>query len=170
MKSVRWSGGISSCSASSSVIWREGRRSSDSILKIRETEQPTRRASSCWVRSSVLRRCRTQVPNELSISANCNGRYPILKLKFDGFLSVFPWMTEGLTHVHRHRSPQRRELYVEVDRRIFQIKSRFASKHLLPQLHISSAWKSAGTHAPGLQTIYAGTACLQLLFVHPRVA
>jgi len=104
------------------------------------------------------------------MSANCNGRYPILKLKFDGFLSVFLRMIEHLTHVYRYRSSQRRELYVEIDRRNFQIKSLFASKRLLPQLRISSAGKSAGTHAPGPQTIYAGTACLQLLFVLPRVA
>ena len=46
------------------AIWREGRRSSDSILKIKETEQPIRLASSCCVRSSALRRRLIQVPKE----------------------------------------------------------------------------------------------------------
>src|SRR5688572_49252 len=59
---VRCLGGISKCCASNSAIWREGRRSSDSIFKISEMEQPTRRASSCCVISNALRRRRTQFP------------------------------------------------------------------------------------------------------------
>jgi len=64
----RWSGGICRQSAKSSAICREGRRSSLSILRRPDTEQPTRRASCSRVRSRALR-CRiTQAPNEISES------------------------------------------------------------------------------------------------------
>ncbi len=64
-KSV-WSAGICRCCANSSATWRDGRRSSASIFKIADTEQPTRWASSCCVRSRALRWRLTQFPKEYS--------------------------------------------------------------------------------------------------------
>jgi hypothetical protein len=63
-KSSCCSVGMSKCLASNSATCREGRRSSDSILKINETEQPSLLASSCCVKSKAFRLRLTQVPNE----------------------------------------------------------------------------------------------------------
>jgi hypothetical protein len=54
------------CSFLVSVICREGRRSSDSILNIREAEHFTFIARSCCVKSRDLRLRLTQFPNEYS--------------------------------------------------------------------------------------------------------
>ena len=63
-KMVRSAPGICSVSASSSATWREGRRSSASILRMAEIEQPTRSANSSCVRSNARRRWRIQLPKE----------------------------------------------------------------------------------------------------------
>src|SRR5215471_7299979 len=55
-------------SASRSAVCREGRRSSLSIFLIAASEQPTRSASACCVRSSALRCRRIQYPNEAVVS------------------------------------------------------------------------------------------------------
>lgn len=62
MKSFCCSMGISSALAINSATWREGRRSSRSILWIVAVEQPTRSARSFWVKSSALRRRFIQAP------------------------------------------------------------------------------------------------------------
>ncbi len=63
-KVARSAPGIWRVSASSSATWREGRRSSASILRMAEIEQPTRSASWSCVRSNARRRWRIQLPNE----------------------------------------------------------------------------------------------------------
>jgi hypothetical protein len=62
----RWSGGTRGQSASNCAICLEGLRSSPSILRRPDTEQPTHSASSARVRSSALRCLVTQAPNETS--------------------------------------------------------------------------------------------------------
>jgi hypothetical protein len=53
-------------SASKTAIWRDGRRSSLSIFRMAEIEQPTRSASASWVKSRALRRWRNHLPKEIS--------------------------------------------------------------------------------------------------------
>src|SRR5262249_5487105 len=74
----RSAAGTSRLSASRAAIWTEGRRSSASSLRMVTTEQPTRRASASWVRSSVRRRQCSQRPNEISGSI---GLSPFLQLE-----------------------------------------------------------------------------------------
>ena len=59
-KSRRSSAGMASAAASRSASGREGLRSSASIFRIAKPEQLTRWASASWVRSSALRRRRSQ--------------------------------------------------------------------------------------------------------------
>ena len=49
-------------------VFREGRRSSASILRIVATVQPAQPARSAWVRSSFLRRSLSHSPNETGAS------------------------------------------------------------------------------------------------------
>ena len=65
-KSARSSCGMPSAMARRSAIWREGRRSSCSILRSVIGAQPTRWASSSWVRPISRRRALTSCPNDLS--------------------------------------------------------------------------------------------------------
>src|SRR5205085_1077536 len=90
---ARSSAGMPRHSASRSATCLEGRRPPDSIFTTVSSEQPTRLARSCCVRSRVLRRCLSHRPNDVPVVATLQ-----LYALFSGVglaLGLFTLLAEG---------------------------------------------------------------------------